>query len=118
MAGDFRVVLVTVPNDKLAAKLASGLVKGKLAACVNVIPSVTSYYQWEGKLETSSELLLVIKTRSGLVATLTRYVKDNHSYKVPEIISLDIQEGDAQYLHWLGANTLFARPKGKEKLPL
>lgn len=118
MASDFRVVLVAVPDEELANKLAKELVLGKLAACVNIVPQVTSYYRWEGKLEKSAELLLVIKTRSGLIPNLIRFVKENHSDKTPEIISLPIMEGEKQYLNWIGANTLFVKPKGDDSLPL
>jgi periplasmic divalent cation tolerance protein len=115
---DFRVVLVTAPEGDLAAKLAQGLVEAKLAACVNCIPHGTSYYRWEGKLEQSKETLLVIKTRSGLVGSLTRWVKERHSAKVPEIITLSIVEGDRAYLDWLGASMQFAKPAEAPQLPL
>lgn len=118
MAANFRVVLVTVPDEKLANKLAKELVLGKLAACVNVVPQITSYYRWEGKLEKGSELLLLIKTRAGLIPQLIRFIKENHTNTTPEIISVAIAEGEPQYLNWIGANTLFVKPKGNESLPL
>lgn len=115
----FSVVLVTVPDAKLAESLAEGLVKGKLAACVNVIPNLTSHYYWEGKLHKDPELLLVIKTRSAVLPDLIGFVKENHGAKVPEIISLPIAEGYQPYLDWIGANTVLTqfREEGQLSLP-
>lgn len=115
---DFRVVLVTAPEGELAEKLARGLVEGKLAACVNLVPQVKSVYRWEGKIETGKETLLVIKTRSGLLPQVERFVKELHSYTVPEVIALPIESGSRAYLDWLGANVLFAKPLENPTLPL
>lgn len=109
-------MLVTTPDAKTADLLAEGLVEGKLAACVNVMP-VTSCYRWEGALRKDAECLLLIKTRSGLVPDVIGYVKSKHPAKVPEIISLPIQEGEKTYLDFLAANTLF-RAAAPRTLPL
>ena len=109
MADRYRVVLVTAPNKKEATQLAKGLVRQKLAACVNVVPGVESHYWWENKLERAEELLLIIKTRAGLIRDLTTYVKEHHSYKVPEVLSLEVSDGNPDYLDWVGANTTFTR---------
>lgn len=111
----YRVVLVTVPEAPLAEKIAKGLVEEKLAACVNEIPGVISRYIWEGQLQTAEEILLLIKTRAGLLPQVIEYVKENHSAKVPEIVSLPILGGDRSYLDWLGANTLFAAPSEEDE---
>ena len=103
MGSGFRVVLVSVPQSKLAEKIARGLVKNKLAACVTEIPQTTSHYYWEGKLEKTQEVVLLIKTKAGLLPKLMRFIKEKHGAKVPEIISLPIMEGDQAYLEWLGA---------------
>jgi periplasmic divalent cation tolerance protein len=118
MTSDYRVVLVTVPDSASGEKIAAGLVENKFAACVNVVPGLTSIYRWEGKVEKSSEVLLVIKTRTGQLPSVSRFVKENHKAKVPEIISLPITEGDKNYLDWIGANVLFTRPKDDNSLPL
>lgn len=107
---EFRVALVTAPDPALAEKLAAGLVKGKLAACVNVIPGLVSHYYWKGQLQKDPELLLVIKTRAKLMPRLISWVRANHSAEVPEIISLPVMEGDKDYFHWLGAGTSPGRP--------
>lgn len=109
MATPYSVVLVTVPDKRAADSLAEGLVSSRLAACVNVVPGVASIYWWEGKVERSEELLLIIKTRSDLMPELCEHVKKNHPYSVPEVISWPIAEGHPGYLDWLGANARFGR---------
>ena len=93
----------------------------KLAACVNIIPGVTSVYEWEGKIENDSELILMIKTRTSLVTNLTGmaissnysclvtqnvlftdFVTKNHPYDVAEVISSPIDQGNKPYLDWIG----------------
>ena len=101
-AGVFSAAFVTVPNMEVAEKLASGLVTSKLAACVNIIPGLTSVYEWEGKVEKDSELLLMIKTRTDRVDELSAWVKGNHPYDVCEVISTKIDNGNPPYLKWLG----------------
>ncbi len=119
MAGyDFIVILVTASNAEEADKLAQGLVETKLAACVTQLKGVVSTYVWEEKLQRDEEVLLIIKTRGGLWPNVRRYVRENHSAKVPEIIVLPIVEGDTDYLRWLGANTLFTKPSDEPSLPL
>lgn len=114
-ATPYTAVLVTVPNKKLAQKLALGLVEAKLAACVNIVPAVESVYWWEGKIERAQELLLVAKTRSSLVPEVATYVRQHHTYAVPEVVALPVAGGSAQYLDWVGANTLFHPPKEEER---
>lgn len=97
-----RLVLVNVP-PAAANDVARGLVERRLAACVNVVPGVTSFYRWEGKLTEDSECTLLVKTRAALMEELTRAVKELHPYTVPEVIALPIQsgEGNADYLQWV-----------------
>ena len=103
MADRFCVVLTTVPNAKLGEKLAKGLVKESLAACVNVVGGVVSHYRWQSRLHKDRELLLIIKTQTRLLPKLMRFIKKNHSAQVPEIISLPIKEGLPAYLKWLAS---------------
>lgn len=102
LPGTFSVAYVTVPNEELAKTLAKGLVREKLAACVNIIPRITSIYEWKGEIQEDSELLLMIKTRTSRVDELTKFVRENHSYEVCEVISLPIEKGNPPYLKWLG----------------
>lgn len=64
--------------------------ENKIAACVNIIPGITSVYTWEGKVEEDSEVLLMIKTRTSRVTDLTEYVRKQHPYEVPEVISMKV----------------------------
>ncbi|XP_063918213.1 protein CutA homolog isoform X2 [Zophobas morio] len=100
--GTHSVAYVTTPNEKVAKEIAHGLVKQKLAACVNVIPKITSIYEWEDKINEDSEVLMMIKTRTSKVDALTEYVKSNHPYSVCEVISLPIEKGNDAYLKWIG----------------
>ncbi|KAK8505159.1 hypothetical protein V6N13_026027 [Hibiscus sabdariffa] len=99
------VVYVTVPNREAGKKLAGSIVKEKLAACVNIVPGIESVYEWEGKINSDPEELLIIKTRQSLLEALTEHVKANHEYDVPEVIALPIAGGSPQYLSWLKKST-------------
>jgi len=101
IAGTHSMAFVTVPNEELAKKLATGLLEQKLAACVNIIPGVKSMYRWKDKIEEDGELILMIKTRTARVPELTKFVRENHSYDVAEVISTPIQDGNAPYLDWI-----------------
>ncbi|XP_075227535.1 protein CutA homolog [Lycorma delicatula] len=100
-AGAFSAAYVTVPDEEVAKKIAHGVVSAKLAACVNIIPKITSVYEWEGKINEDSEYLLMLKTRTSKVDALTKFVKENHPYKVCEVISLPIQNGNPDYFKWI-----------------
>lgn len=100
-SGTHSVAYVTTPNEDVAKKIAHGLISAKLAACVNIIPKITSIYEWKGELNEDSEVLLMIKTRSSKINELTQYVKTNHPYEVCEVISLPIENGNEPYLKWI-----------------
>ena len=97
------VVLVTSKDMAEAERIARALVEKKLAACCNIVKDVRSIYQWEGKVEDSSEVMLFIKTRRDVFALLEREIKGLHSYKVPEIIELSVLGGSEEYLKWVGS---------------
>ncbi len=96
---------VTARDLAEGRKIAQHLLAQNVVACVNIVSGVESHYRWEGKLEQSSEVLLVIKTRKALFERLSKAVKDVHSYSVPEIIALPIVDGEKKYLAWLGQET-------------
>ncbi|XP_039749658.1 protein CutA homolog isoform X2 [Pararge aegeria] len=98
----FSVAYVTVPSKDVGKSIALGLVKNKLAACVNIVPEVTSIYEWEDEINEDTEALLMIKTRTSQVDQLTEYVRSVHPYEVCEVISLPIKNGNPPYLKWIG----------------
>ena len=97
------VVLVTAKNKTEAKKIAQGLVKQKLAACVNIVDKVDSIFFWAGKIDQASEALLIIKSKKEKLPKIIKLVKSLHSYEVPEIIALPIVSGDKPYLRWIDA---------------
>ncbi len=99
------VVLITAPDQAQGEKIARTLIGERLAACVNLISGVKSFYWWQGKMCEEGELLLLVKTRDGLLEKLTERVKAIHPYEVPEIIALPIFEGLPEYLDWVKRET-------------
>ncbi len=99
------VVLVTAGSHDEAQRIADGLIEGHLAACVSVVPDIFSRYRWGGKIEESCEVLLLVKSRTGLLDDIITLVKQRHSYDVPEIIALPVIGGNPDYLEWLDRET-------------
>ncbi len=99
---DRLVVLVTVPSQAVGKDLARMLLRGKLVACVNIIPSIVSLYTWEGELCIDDEALLAIKTTGAALQELVSAVSEDHPYDVPEIIAVPITAGSTEYLNWIG----------------
>ena len=105
-AMDAIVILCTAPAEgDVAAQLARGLVEEKLAACVNIVPGLWSFYTWRGKLEDEQEVQLLIKTRREHFAALESWLKEHHPYDEPEILALPVLQGSASYLKWLEEQT-------------
>ncbi|MCX5693851.1 MAG: divalent-cation tolerance protein CutA [Candidatus Omnitrophica bacterium] len=99
----YLVILVTAKDKKEAQKISAGLIKAKLAACVNIINKVDSIFFWAGKIDRAQESLLVIKSKKEKLSKVIKLVKSLHSYKVPEIIAIPIIAGDKPYLRWIDA---------------
>src|SRR5258708_30018462 len=95
------VVICSCGSTEEAERIARHLVKEKLAACVSVLPSVRSFYRWEGTLEDSQEALLLIKSSLDRFDSLRHAIEGLHSYKVPEILALPVVAGGPAYLHWM-----------------
>ena len=98
------VVLSTVGTAEDAERIGRALVEGGLAACVNVVPAVTSIYRWKGRLEKQEERLLVIKTRADRFDALREALVALHPYEVPEVLALPVAGGHGPYLDWLDEN--------------
>ena len=95
------VVLCAVSGVEDAEFLARELVERRLAACVNIVPGVTSLYRWRGEVEKSDEVLLVVKTTAERFEALREAIVAQHSYELPEVVSFEIRSGHAPYLAWL-----------------
>jgi len=101
----YLTVFCTVPDLETARRIAHTVVHEGLAACVNLLPGLTSVYRWQGQVEESSELLLIIKTRQERFEALEERIQALHPYQVPEIIALAIKRGSVSYLDWISENT-------------
>jgi periplasmic divalent cation tolerance protein len=95
------VVLITTGSPEEAERIAQALVAEMLAACVNIIPGVTSVYRWQGEVHRDQECLLVVKSRQDVLDDLVRRVQALHSYEVPEVIALPLVGGNEAYLSWI-----------------
>jgi periplasmic divalent cation tolerance protein len=96
------VVLTTAGSEAEAGKIAHALVERRLAACVNIVPKISSVYRWQEKIEESEEWLLVIKTGQELFGKVRDAIRELHSYELPECISVAVEDGSMEYLKWLG----------------
>lgn len=103
---EFAVVIVTASSNDEADKITSVLLKKRKAACVNIIPRVNSHFWWKGKIDSSDEALMVIKTKVSVVPDIIELVRKNHSYTVPEIIALPLIGGDQDYLEWISREVM------------
>ncbi|AWR99953.1 divalent-cation tolerance protein CutA [Metallosphaera hakonensis] len=101
MDGDYVMILTTLPGEEEGKKIARTLVEEKIAACVNLIPRLTSVYRWEGKVVEDNEVLALIKTTSSKAEEAMKRLKELHPYKVPEILALAIKNGFKPYLDWI-----------------
>jgi periplasmic divalent cation tolerance protein len=95
------VVLITVASEGEAAKIVRKLLNEKLIACANIVKGIHSIFWWKGTIESSNEVLVLMKTHSKLINDLIKATKKLHSYEVPEIIVLPIKTGYAPYLRWI-----------------
>ena len=99
---DKRIVLTTAGSQEEAHNIAQALVDRRLAACVNIVPSLHSIYCWQGEVEQAEEWLLLIKTTATAFVRVREAITELHSYDLPECILLSIEDGSKSYLDWLG----------------
>ena len=95
------LIYVTCGSEDNAREIANTLVQEKLAACVNILPSVHSIYRWQGQVEAANEFLLLIKSRREAFSALRERVCILHHYELPELIAVPIVAGLEPYLHWI-----------------
>ena len=100
------IVFITTPNLTEAESLAEKVVEAKLAACVQILPEISSVYVWEGKLQKTNEHLLLIKTLPEKWDELCDFINANHSYDVPEIVAINAEKVSEPYQSWLDETLL------------
>lgn len=95
------IVLTTTPNEEEAENLARKIIEARLAACVQILPPMTSYYFWENAVQKEAEHLLLIKTLPEKFDDLQAFIQANHSYEIPEIVALAAEKVSVNYLNWM-----------------
>lgn len=100
----YTLLFSTTNSMENAKKIAKILVDERLAACVNIVPYIKSFYRWEGKTVEDDEILLIIKTKNEIKDKVIKRIKELHIYQIPEIIALDITAGLPEYLKWIDDN--------------
>ncbi len=98
---DNRIVFTTAGSEEEARKISRYLVENRLAACVNIVPRITSVYRWQGAVEEAEERLLIVKTTAAAFDRVRNAISELHSYDLPECISLAIEDGSPAYLQWI-----------------
>ena len=105
MTTPIRMVYTTTDDGEVAGRLAKTMIERRLAACVKIVPKVSSYYRWEDKVQCDSEYWLVIKTHHWQVANLKQFISEQHNYDSPEFIVTEIVDGLESYLDWVEVQT-------------
>ncbi len=100
----FRIVLSTAGSEEEGARIARSLLERKLCACVNLVPKIRSLYRWEGAVQDDAEVLLIMKTTLDKLQALSDHLAQIHSYDVPEVLAIAVDQGGASYLEWLAEN--------------
>lgn len=101
---DLLLVYCSCPDLACAKRLAHLLLEQRLAACVSLLPNLTSFYHWQGNLQETSELLLLIKTDNARYAAVESLLSTEHPYQVPEIIAVPVSQGLPDYIRWVTQN--------------
>lgn len=101
---EYCIIFITTPSLREAKKISSALLEARLVACANMIKGVESLFRWQGKIDKSKEVLLVLKTRRRFFPAVSKLVKDEHSYQTPEIISFPLENIASDYRRWLDAS--------------
>jgi periplasmic divalent cation tolerance protein len=103
-AKKYHMVLVTAPDAKTARSLAKTALEARLIACANIVPKIESHYRWQGKIVSSTEVLLMMKTTRRQLVKLETLILAGHPYDTPEFVTLPFSEGSEGYLRWIKEN--------------
>jgi periplasmic divalent cation tolerance protein len=95
------LVLVTAPNAQSARRIARAAIEARLVACANLVPRIESHYWWKGKVESGTEVLLLLKTTRDRLGSLEKLVLERHPYDTPEFVVLPFSGGSEKYLGWI-----------------
>ena len=98
---DLVVIFITTTTAEEARRISEVLLNERKAACVNIVPKVSSFFWWQDKIESAEENLLIVKTKAPLLNEVVRLVIENHSYEVSQVIALPIVGGNQDYLEWI-----------------
>lgn len=101
MSSELRLVFTTCGSREVADRIAAALVAGRSAACVNVLPGVSSTYRWKGKIETDDEVLMLIKTAAPELTAIEATIRSLSGYELPELVAVEIAGGADDYLGWV-----------------
>ena len=99
------LILTTLPDTESARTLARALIEDRLAACVTIGAPIESMYHWQGAIETACEIPVTVKTRADLFSDVAALIGSRHSYELPEILAVRINDGSPSYLAWIDAET-------------
>jgi periplasmic divalent cation tolerance protein len=103
-AAKFSLVLVTAPDMKTSRSLAKAALVAKLIACANLVPKIESHYWWQGRVESGTEVLMIMKAPKARLARLEKLIHEKHPYDTPEFLVMPLNAGSRKYLDWLGAS--------------
>ena len=101
MPSSLHIVLVTAPDADAGRKLAGAILEARAAACVNIVPGLESHYWWQGKIDQSSEVLLLIKTTKPKLKALEKVIRENNPYETPEFVAIPASLVAKKYLAWV-----------------
>ena len=99
------LVYVTCKNEMEASAIAHKLVSSQIAACANIIPQTKAVFKWEGEIKEQSEAILILKSQKARLEEVTERIREIHSYDLPCILSVSIEEGNAEFLKWVLCNS-------------
>ena len=102
------IVLTCCASQEEAEKIVQKVLKARLIACANIVPGLKSFFWWQGKIPQAAEVMVVMKTRKKYFKELSEWIQTDHSYQVPEIIALNIDEAHKEYLDWIHEETELA----------